>query len=188
MARQLDAATLAKVTDTSYTIVNLLEFYVIPGDVTYLTDCAYTINHNAKTYQSTQGMLSVTDITEEDQLNIERVDIVISAVKSDNVKIFLDYDYIDRRVIVYRAILDDKFRVVGEPFLVFDGRLDQPMVVEDFQNRTATLRVTASSHWLDFDSTNGRHTNDTEQKVLFPGDKFFEFASQTQRDLKWGKA
>ncbi len=188
MARALDPATLAKVTDQSYNIVNLVEFYVIPGDPTYLTDSPYQINNDGKTYSSTRGMMGVADITEEDQLNIEKVDISISAVKSENVKMFLDYDYIDRKVVIYRALIDDRNQIIGEPFLVFDGRLDQPTVVEDFASRTASLRVTASSHWLDFDSTNGRHTNDTEQQVLFPGDKFFEFASQTQKDLRWGKA
>ena len=188
MARDIDSATLAKITETSYTIVNLLEFYVVPAEPTFLTDAAYNITFEGKTYNSTQGMLSVTDITEEDQLNIDSVQIVISAVPSANVSMFLNYDYIDRRVIIYRALLDDNHRVIGRPFLVFDGRLDQPTVAEDFQSRTATLAVSAASHWSDFDATNGRHTNDSEQQVLFPGDKFFEFASQNNKEIKWGRA
>lgn len=187
MARDIDAATLNKLKETSYTIVNLMELYVDPAATTYLTDAAYNITNNGKTYLSTGGMLSVTDINEEDKLTIEKVDIVVSAVKSEYVKLFLDYDYIDRRVIIYRAVLDDNHKVIGTPFLVFDGRLDAPAVAEDFQSRTATLKVSASSHWVDFDATNGRHTNDSEQQVLFPGDKFFEFAMVTTKDVKWGR-
>lgn len=187
MARDIDAATLSKLKETSYTIVNLLQFAITSDHLTLLTDAAYDITIGSFTYKSTAGMLSVTDINEEDKLTIEKVDIVVSAVKSEYVKLFLDYNYINRRVLIYRAVLDDNHKVIGTPFLVFDGRLDAPAISEDFQSRTATLKVSATSHWVDFDATNGRHTNDSEQQVLFPGDKFFEFAMLTTKDIKWGR-
>jgi len=188
MARPIDTATLNKLKETSYTIVSLFEFYVDPSETTYLTDAAYDITANGHTYLSTGGMMSMSDITEEDRLTIEKVDITVSAVESKFVKLFLDYNYIDRRIVVYRAILDDNSRVIGNPFLVFDGRMDAPAIAEDFQSRTATLKVSASSHWIDFDATNGRHTNDSEQQVLFSGDRFFQFAMDNVKDLKWGRA
>ena len=71
--------------------------------------------------------------------------------------------------------------------IVFDGRLDQPTVQEDFTNGSATVQVKASSHWSDFQSTNGRHTNDSEQQALHTGDTFFEKAAEVNKDVKWGR-
>lgn len=132
-------------------------------------------------------MLGVSDIQEEEELKIEQVEITLSGVETENVKLFLDNDYIDRRVLIRRAIIGADYQVIGDDILVFDGRLDQPKIIEDFKAGTATLGVSATSHWADFEAIAGRHTNDTEQQVLFSGDTFFEKATETQKDVKWGR-
>jgi len=188
MARGVASATATELATKNFNIVNLLEFQNIGGSNTYLTDAPADITYSSNTYLSTRGMLGVSDITEENEIKIESVDITLSAVATENVKLFLDYDYIDRRVLIHRTVLDDNYTIIGTPILVFDGRLDQPRIQEDFQNRTATLAVTATSHWADFEATEGRHTNDTEQQTLFTGDNFFANATETQKDVKWGRS
>ena len=191
MSRNLNASVLAKLAENNYTIVNLITFYIdagVDGNEHHYTDYQHDITWNSNLYTATFGVMGVSDITEEQNFSIQSVNISMSAVPSENVKLFLGYDYIDRRVTVHRALLDTDNTIIGTPFLVFDGRIDQPIVKEDFQSRTATLGVSASSHWVDFDSQNGRHTNNTEQQVLHPGDEFFSFATETQRDIKWGRA
>jgi hypothetical protein len=188
MSRGISGATATELEKQSFNIVNLLEFQNIGGANTYITDAPADIDYAGNTYLSTKGMLGVSDIQEEENIKIESMDITLSAVDSANVKLFLDYDYIDRRVLVHRAITGNNYNIIGSPVLVFDGRLDQPRVVEDFENRTATLAISASSHWSDFEATAGRHTNNSEQQVLFSGDEFFSFATETQKDVKWGKS
>lgn len=187
MGRSIDSATQTELDKSSFNIVNLLEFQGIGGVNTYLTDAPVDLSYNSNTYLSTKGMMGVSDIQEEEDVKIENVDITLSAVDASNVKLFLDYDYIDRRVLVHRTVLDASYSLVGSPILVFDGRLDQPRLVEDFKSRTATLSISATSHWADFQSVNGRHTNTTEQQVLHSGDTFFDKATETQKDVKWGK-
>ncbi len=70
-------------------------------------------------------MVCVSDITEENEIKIPPVDISLSGVSTENVKLFLDYDYIDRRVLIRRAVIDHESTIVGSPILVLDGRLDQ---------------------------------------------------------------
>ena len=65
--------------------------------------------------------------------------------------------------------------------------MDQPRLTEDWKGQTATLAVTATSHWADFEAQSGRHSNPTEQKLLYPGDTFFDKATENQKDIKWGK-
>ena len=188
MSRGVATATATELATKSFNICNLVEFQNIGGGNTYLTDAPVDISYSGNTYLSARGVLGISDIMEEDEIKIENVDISLSGVSTDNVKLFLDYDYIDRRVLIHRTILDDNYGIVGTPILVFDGRLDQPRLTEDFQARTAILSVSASSHWADFTSGNGRHTNDTEKQTLFTGDNFFANATETQKDVKWGRS
>ena len=188
MSRVVTTTTATELATKNFNIVNLLEFKSIGGSDVHLTDAPADITFDSDTYLSTRGMLGVSDITEENEIKIESVDITLSGVDTANVKLFLDFDYIDRRVLIRRTVIDDKYAIIGSPILVFDGRLDQPRLQEDFENRTATLSVTATSHWMDFEAAEGRHTNDTEQQLLFTGDNFFEKSTETQKDVKWGRS
>ena len=188
MARGVATATATELATKNFNIVTLLEFKAIGGSDVHITDAPADVTFDSDTYLSSRGMLGVSDITEEQEIKIETVDITLSGVDTANVKLFLDFDYIDRRVLIRRAVTDSNYAIIGTPIIVFDGRLDQPRLVEDFENRTATLSVTATSHWMDFESAEGRHTNDTEQQVLFTGDNFFEKATETQKDVKWGRS
>ena len=187
MSRGIDSATQTELDNNAFNIVNLLEFQDIGGSNTYLTDAPANISYNSNTYDSLGQMLGVTDIQEEEELKIESIDITLSAIDTEIVKLFLDYDYIDRRVLVHRAVIGDDYGIIGTPILVFDGRLDQPRLMEDFEARSATLAVSATSHWSDFSALGGRHTNDTEHQILYPGDDFFAPTAETQKDVKWGK-
>lgn len=187
MSRGITSTEQTELDKPGFNIVNLVKFEGIGGTDTYYTDGPVDIAALSQTYLSTNGLMGITDITEEEDIKIETVDITLSSVPTENVKLFLDYDYIDRRVLIHRAIVGDDYVVIGTPVLVFDGRLDQPRLVENFQNKTATLAVTATSHWADFESVSGRHTNPTEHKLLYTGDTFFDKATETQKDVKWGK-
>lgn len=187
MSRGVASATATELATKSFNICNLLEFQNIGGSNTYITDAPVDIAYNSQTYLSTKGMMGVGDITEEESIKIESIEITLSGVESSNVKLFLDYDYIDRRVLVHRAVIGNDYAIIGTPILVFDGRLDQPRLTEDWKGQTATLAVSATSHWADFESQSGRHSNPTEQKLLYSGDTFFDKATETQKDVKWGK-
>lgn len=187
MSRGVDSSTQTELNTKSFNIVNLMEFLDIGGTNTYITDAPIDMVYGGKTYTALGQLLGMTDVVEEEDLRIETIDITLSAIDSDLVKVFLDYDYIDRRVLVHRAVTGDSYNIIGTPILVFDGRLDQPRIAEDFKNRKATLAITASSHWSDFEALGGRHTNDTEHQVLYSGDDFFAPGAETQKDVKWGK-
>ena len=73
----------------------------------------------------------IKNSSKEEDIKVESIDITLSGVDTANVKLFLDYDYIDRRVLVRRAVIDNNYAIIGTPILVFDGRLDQPRLTED---------------------------------------------------------
>jgi len=185
MSRGVVSATATEIATRSFNIVNLVDFAVGSGN--YGTDAQVDISFGGNNYLAAGGALQISEVTEEDTLKIESITITLSALDTSVVSYFLDNDYMDKQVIVRKAVIGDDHQIIGDPILVFDGRLDQPTITEDFNSSTAVIQVKASSHWADFDKSNGRHTNDAEQKQLFPGDTFFEKASVVNKDVKWGR-
>ena len=71
-------------------------------------------------------------------------------------------------------------------FTIFDGRIMNYSIRET--NSTATVTMTISSLFADFERTNGRKTNPASQQIHFSGDLGMDFSAQIVKDIKWGKA
>lgn len=78
--------------------------------------------------------------------------------------------------------------LVTDPLLIFDGRIDAPVIEEDPDSGKSTLSIKCSDHWADFERIAGRRTNHSDQQLFYPGDKGFEFADQSVKSIKWGRA
>ena len=89
---------------------------------------------------------------------------------------------------IYKGFLDAAGALIVDPLLVFEGRIDSPMIQEDPDAGTAAIAVSASNSWVDFERRIGRFTNHEGQQVYFPGDMGLEFASEIVKDVVWGKA
>ena len=121
------------------------------------------------------------------ELQVSQVKIVQSGVDSAFISAYLSYEYIDRRVVIRKAFLADNETVLVDPFPIFDGRCDAPEINDDPDSGTCTVAISASSHWVDFERRPGRHTNHDEQQFWFPGDLGFEYVSQLNKELTWGR-
>ena len=64
--------------------------------------------------------------------------------------------------------------------------------LEDFaiddNGANASLGISATNHFGNFEKVNGRTTSDSSQQRHFLNDKGLEFSALTLRDIKWGKA
>mgnify|MGYP007077416523 CR=1 FL=1 len=188
MARGYDSTAKTESLKSYNSIATLVEIVVDSGNPTYLTDYARNITHDSKTYLSAQGLLSFSSVMEDSANTIQSVDLTLTGIPDDFVNLFLDFDYIDRPVKIRKLFLDAGGSALGNARLFFDGRIDKPIIKHEFENRTATVGVSASSHWVDFERKNGRHTNDAEQQNLFSGDSGFEFAIDYEKEITWGQA
>jgi len=168
-------------------IATLVEVKVDPSNPTYLTDYARNISHDSKTFLAAQGMLSVSTINENNTNGIERVSLSLTGVDEQFVNLFLDYSYIDRPVKIHKLFLDKDGAIVGNSMLVFDGRIDRPVIKHDFKGQTATIGVTASSHWANFERKSGRFTNLAHQQTHFSSDDGFKYAIDYEKEITWGQ-
>ena len=48
----------------------------------------------------------------------------------NNISNFLNNDYIDRDIKIYKGFLDSNNALIVDPILIFDGSIDQPGSVE----------------------------------------------------------
>ena len=83
--------------------------------------------------------------------------------------------------------MDSAQALVIDPVLIFEGRMDSPVISENPDSGNSTISISATNSWVDFERKTGRHTNHEEQQIHFAGDKGFEFASEIITDIVWGK-
>jgi len=160
---------------------------IFDSETAYMTDAYQPITWSGHTYTALGYFLGFSDIEESADLMVQTVTISLSGVGQEYISAFLNYGYIDRTVRIYKAFLDEDDALVSDPFLIFEGRMDSPVIQEDPDNGACTVAVTATNQWVDFERKAGRHTNHEEQQIHFPGDMFFEFASEIVKDVIWGK-
>jgi len=86
---------------------------------------------------------------------------------------------------VWLVVLDSNGAITGAPLVVFNGQITNWQFTESRKN--SKVIVSISSHWADFQKTQGRLTNLNSQQFYFSSDLGFEYAAHTVRDIKWGR-
>jgi hypothetical protein len=161
----------------------LFELHFDSG-VDYVTDCQRSISWGGHVYNGFGKVLSFTGLEESSDMSIPNVTLAISGVDQSYVALALSEPFLDRQLLIYKAFLDEAQGVITSPICIFDGRMDT-MTVSDGPS-DCTVAIGATNQWGDFDRKPGRHTNSQEQNVYFPGDKFFDYVTQINKQMKWG--
>ena len=183
MSRTIDAATITALQSDSLNMANLIQLDF--GTVFRVTDSGRTISAMGETFISSDAVLDIDSFTETSDIQVNSATLTFSGVSTDVVGLFLAGDYIGVRARVWKAVMDNTDTIIGSPILIFDGRING-YAIGDTEDES-TVQVDVSSHWKDFELTNGRKTNSNTQQLYFSGDKGFDFAPETAKDLKWGK-
>ena len=183
MTRQIDAATITALASDNLNMATLVQLdFDTPIKV---TNWARNVSALSTTFLSSSDLLEIDQVSESSELQINSLNLTFSGVSQTFVSLFLTNDYIDVRTRIWTGVLDNSDGVIGEPILIFDGRITG-YGISDTQD-SSSVEVEVASHWKDFDKTNGRKTNSNTQQLYFAGDKGFDFAAESAKDLKWGK-
>ena len=175
MSRAIHASTIAELAKDSFTQAHLVKIdFETP---VYLTESPIDLVYSGQTYTSSSALKSIPSVTESAKVQVGTANITLSGVSQEYIAILLSQAYI---------VLNSDYSIIGNPILIYDGRV-QSFTIKDSVN-SSTILINAASHWGDFDKKAGRRTNHNSQQMFFPGDQGFEFAPNSVRDLKWGKA
>lgn len=182
MPRGINSSLITELAKDSFNLATLLSIDV--GSGVYLTDYAHDITYSGDTYTASDHLISVGSPKESRDLRVNTVNIGLSGVEQTYISLFLQNEFINRQVLIYKAAISAG-SIVGAPMTLFDGRLTRFEVRESGSNSEVIIEV--ASHWADFEKTNGRLTNNNSQQFYFSGDLGFQYAANTVRDLKWGR-
>jgi hypothetical protein len=76
--------------------------------------------------------------------------------------------------------------VVANPWLVFEGRLDVPII--DEQADTCSIAITYESRLIDLTRARSRRHTDQDQQAEYAGDLGMEYvASLQEKEIPWGR-
>jgi hypothetical protein len=184
MARSINASTLSALQGDSFRICHLISIDIGAG--IYLTDFTHDIDDGSNVYEAGGGLIGVSGTSESSELRVGSVDISLSSVNQAYLSIFLSQNWINKSVVLSKAVIDNAGQIIGEPVVTFDGLLSSFQVSES--DSTSSISLQVASHWADFDRKAGRLTNNNSQQFYFAGDLGMEFAANTVKDIKWGKA
>ena len=193
MARQIASSLQTKLAARSVFAADLIELHLATPlyftstniDIDYDTDTAPDSGTN--TYLAQGQFLNFSNITESSDIRSGQIDMTFTAVDTTMVALLINNEYLNKRVVIYRAVLDNEYNFTSDDiYTVFDGSIVGYNINES--DDTAAVTITVASQFADFERTNGRKTNPASQQLHFPGDKGMDFSAQIVKDLKWGRA
>lgn len=183
MSRGIHADVITELAKDSFDMAHLVSIdFSAP---VYLTDHAYDISHGGNDYVSSSHLLGLSPVNETGESQASTFTINLSGVEQSFISTLLSENYIDRAVTISRIILNSAGVIVGNPIPLYSGRMDGFAIKDD--NKTSQINLSVASHWSDFEKESGRRTNHNGQQIHFAGDKGFKFASDTVKDIKWGR-
>lgn len=180
---RLDSATKTALNSDQFRLATLITYnFPIP---VYHTDYGVNITHDSKTFVPSSHLIGVGDATETAGVKVNSMSITLSSVEQYFMSLFLTSTYINKQVLIQRAVIDDNNQVIGQPITFFDGRIVSFEANDSDSSSELTIEI--ASHWSDFEKIKGRRTNTNSQKFHFPYDRGFDYASSTITTLKWGR-
>jgi len=192
MTRSIVSSAQTKLASRSLFVADLIELqlsttlYYTTTNANIQFDSDTAPDSGTNTYTAQGQFLSYGNINETSDLRISSLDLTFTAVDTTTLAQLTNNDYIDKRIVIYRAILENDYSFTpSEVFMIFDGRISGYNVRET--NDTATVTVQAASQFADFERLNGRRTNPASQNVHFPNDRGMDFSPEIVQDLKWGR-
>lgn len=193
MARNIGETLQTKLEGRTLFIADLLELhlatpiYFSTTNINLIYNSPTSIDSSATTFLAQGQFLSYGQVVESSDLRVGTIELNFTAVDTTMVAVVLNNDYIDKRVVIYRAILNSDYSFTSnDVFMIFDGFITGYAISEEEQ--TASLVLTCSSQFADFERTGGRRSNPASQNLYFPNDRGMDFSPQIVKDIKWGRS
>lgn len=184
MPRTISAATITALASDEIRLCHLVQIDF--DSVVQITDNFFRVVSGGETFLPAGHLLNIQEVQETQELRVGSLKISLSSVDQAYVSIFLNMNYLNRRVRIWNGILDSSGQIIGDAIPTFDGEVTGYAITEG--SGSSTISVSCASHWADFERKAGRLTNNNSQQYYFPSDTGFQFAAETIRDIKWGRA
>lgn len=187
MDRDFSAAAIVEAEKRWNRPGHLLEIQLDSGTL-YLTDYFRDVEYGGNTYVAVGTLLDFDGIEESARPQINQVTVSLSGCDpaQANYGVVLSEDFFGRTMVIYKLFgrTGGLAPLIEGP--IFSGEMDEPYIAEDPDSGKATIAVNASS-FSDFQQLRGRHTNNEEQQLHFPGDLGLILSSEVNKPALWGR-
>jgi hypothetical protein len=184
MSRDLTSAVVAETQSRQVEPFLLFEGDFIDGQVRAWSGYG-DLSWNGKTWQGTGTLLSVSDITEDKEISAKGVNILLDGIPSELISLALSNCRQGANGSVYLGFIKDN-AIVNNPILLFEGKLDVPVINEG--GDTSSITISYESRLIDLLRARENRYTDEDQKREFPGDLGCEFVVSLQdKNITWGK-
>ncbi len=193
MSRSLPTAITDELEKDTLKYIDLIEvhFDSADGGTKFLTNGQYpialttTTSGGSQTFQANGEFLSFEMVNETDEARVNEINIVLSGVSTTFTNLFLNNDYVERRIVIYRQFLNSANATIDSPVMLFDGEIKN-FAINDKED-TSEVVIKSASVFYNFDDNNGRRTTEASQQRHYSTDKGMQFASTTTQDIRWGR-
>ena len=192
MTRNIPAALQSKLEAKTVFVADLIEMhfstplYFTTTNINLQYDSPTAPDAGTNTYLAQGLFLNYGDIIENSDLRVGTLELNFTAVDPTMVAVLINNDFIDKRVVLYRAVLGSDYSFTDDDvFTIFDGRISGWAISEE--QKTANVSLSVASFFADFNRTNGRRTNPASQNLYFPNDRGMDFSPQIVKDIRWGR-
>lgn len=149
-------------------------------------NAAYNFDWNGHTWLGRGDVIGIAPVQEGANLEAHGVSMRLSGVPSEYIAIALAEHYQGRAAKIWAAPLDAEYRIIADPVLVFNGRMDTMPI--NMAGGTATIELTAESRLVDWERPRVRRYNDADQQAEYPGDLGLKLVEQmVEKELIWGR-
>jgi hypothetical protein len=183
--RNLHAETLSAL-KTNHLRSILIKLDLTPSPI-YLSNTAFDISHNSKTYLGNGQLLKIGSIHQDIDIRVSTLELTLDAVDPSLVAVLLGSQQLGRKVEISLAILNDDYSVAGEPIkmnsMIIDGA---PSITDDPKKGTATIKQKISSEFANWKQKGGIRTTPASLQRFSPDDTGFDFAAESGKEYKWG--
>lgn len=178
---QVQAAAVAEVVRLIWMVK--LDF---PSGVVAACSAPFDVAYGGDTYLGVAHLGSVEPAEEGAELQAYQLRIGLSGVQPEHLATVLGQHAINRPALVMIAFLDVEHAIIGEPVIIFRGRMD----VADIElGETASITVPVTSRLVDWERARVRRYTAEDQKAAFPGDLGLDFVpAMADTEIKWGRA
>jgi hypothetical protein len=187
MARNITAALEAATTSSRVAPIVLVEL-VFDTVTTRVWSGWGDLVWGARTFTGAGTLGSVSPVEEAAELRATGLDLTLSGIPSSVLSLALSENYQGRVATVWLGALDtNTYALIADPYQSFQGRMDV-MTVND-GGEAATITISVESRMIDLERSRERRYDDTDQKMDYPTDRFFEFVPSLQDiTIAWGQS
>lgn len=183
MAREIPSGTDEATRAPSLAPIGLVELDFESGFVRTWTGLG-DLQWNGVTWTGIGLLGKISTIEETQELRAVGIQLELSGIPPDVLAIANNEQWHGRPARVFFAVLDEHQALVGEPYQVFSGLMDQMSLIEGGEAR---ITLACESRQIDLERTRARRYTTEDQRAEFPGDAGMDHVTSLQeQEIVWG--